>query len=374
MPQSQPRRRSVWAASLMLGLLAACSGASSEDPGDSASAGAEGMAAAVEEFARPLEDVRGVSVTVGAEPVFHRYFDDSESEYANVASVTKSVMSILVGIAIAEGHLPGVDATLTQLLPDRRDQMAPGVHDVTLEQVLTMTGGVRQDDPRSEVHFVASEDWVGAILAEPLEFPPGEEFAYSSAGSHLLSAILVEATGRSVLEYARERLFDPLGIDTTPAAQPLLALKNLDAYERADFAWPRDPQGYHTGDTALKLTLEDMTKIGQLMLDDGEWDGQQIVPRSWVEESTRAHVDDLATSPSNSVITPAYGYQWWVATADGHPSFVAAGYGGQLIEVVPELELVVAVSTHISFDRPPRLQPHTLVKLVDYVIAREVQE
>jgi CubicO group peptidase (beta-lactamase class C family) len=119
----------------------------------------------------------------------------------------------------------------------------------------------------------------------------------------------VEAIGRSVLDHAREKLFDPLGIDTVPAAEPLAVIENLPVYEAASFAWPVDPQGLHVGHTYLKINAPDMAKIGQLMLDDGRWDGEQIVLTQWVTESTRAQV---ATSGGS---TGDYGYQWWVTTA-----------------------------------------------------------
>ena len=130
---------------------------------------------------------------------------------------------------------------------------------------------------------------MAAILSGGLEQPPGEGFAYASAGSHLLSAILVEATGRSVLDYARDKLFNPLGISTDPATEPLAVEENLPVYEAASFAWPVDPQGLHPGDAFLKISAPDMAKIGQLMLAGGRWDEKQIVPAQWVTESTRAH-------------------------------------------------------------------------------------
>jgi CubicO group peptidase (beta-lactamase class C family) len=140
------------------------------------------------------------------------------------------------------------------------------------------------------------------------------------------------------------------------------------AYRQADFVWPRDPQGYHIGDGFLKLTIQDMVTIGQIMLNGGKWEGQQVVPSAWVEEATSTHVDDTATSDSPAA--PGYGYLWWITTADGHPAFAAAGYGGQLIEVVPDLNLVVVVSTYVPPPpTPPRADAAGLISMVDSVIA-----
>lgn len=380
-PSHEGRRPGALWAGFALCLVAACSGERPDNGGDSAPSGQaveQNLSAVVDElksadFAGAYKDVRAVVVSRGDQTVLERYFDDSRGEHAGVASVTKSVMSLLVGIAIDQGHLPGLEATVGQLLPERRKEMAPGVADVTLAQLLTMTGGLREDNPDGSTFYDEADNWVRAILAEKLERAPGEEFAYASAGSHLLSAILVEATGRPVLDYAREYLFDPLGIDTTPAARIRLSAATPErlaatrqAYERADFAWPRDRQGYHIGDGFLRLTADDMVTIGQLMLNGGEWEGRQVVPSAWVEEATRTQID----TTSSRAVAPGYGYQWWIATADGHPAFAAAGYGGQLIEVVPDLNLVVVVSTHIPPPpTPPRTSAGGLISLVDLVIA-----
>jgi CubicO group peptidase (beta-lactamase class C family) len=337
------------------------------------------VSAAIEEweadFGYAYKDVRAIAVSVGDETVLERYFDDSQGEYAGVADVTKSVMSLLVGIAIDQGHIPEVEATVGQLLPGHGNEMAPGIADVTLAQLLTMTAGMRPDNPDGTTFYDPTNNWVRAILTEGLERSPGEAFAYASASSHLLSAILVEATGQQVLDYARDHLFYPLGIDTTPASEiQYLAGTAEDfaatrqAYRQADFVWPRDPQGYHIGDGFLKLTIQDMVTIGQIMLNGGKWEGQQVVPSAWVEEATSTHVDDTATSDSPAA--PGYGYLWWITTADGHPAFAAAGYGGQLIEVVPDLNLVVVVSTYVPPPpTPPRADAAGLISMVDSVIA-----
>ena len=381
-PNSRPR----WLVAVTLGLVAACTGSvgGSGADGDRGTGGSEAsttapasgvsaeerVGAVVDAYLEgdltgAREDVRAVLVTVGGRPLLERYYDSSAEATGGVFSVTKSVMSILVGIALDEGDLGSVEQTLAELLPEHAATMAPEVAGVTLRQVLTMTAGLRQDTAGSNPQpFETADDWIAAIVSGGLVRPPGEDFAYASAGSHLLSAILVEATGRSVLDYAREKLFDPLGIDTEPAAEPLAVIENLPEYEAASFAWPVDPQGLHLGHSYLKINAPDMAKIGQLMLDDGRWDGEQIVSTRWVTESTRAQV---ATS---GVSTGDYGYQWWVTTANGLDAFAAVGFGGQLIEVVPALDLVVVVST--TFPDVPRLHSSSFMALVDQLIAPAV--
>jgi CubicO group peptidase (beta-lactamase class C family) len=208
-----------------------------------------------------------------------------------------------------------------------------------LRQLLTMTGGLPLGTITGGFDFVTTRDWVAAILANP-EQPPGQAFNYSNGSSHLLSAIVATATKRSTLQYAREKLFGPLGIDTEPAAELPARAESIPAYNKAAFAWPKDPQGYHLGFSYLKLTAPDMAKLGQLWLDRGRWQGRRLVSEAWVDESTRPHV------PTRGAVSLGdYGYQWWVTKVNGHPAYAALGYGGQLIEVVPHLGLVVAVSS-----------------------------
>ena len=242
--------------------------------------------------------------------------------------------------------------------------MSPGVAHATLRQVLTMTAGFAGQFNADDVGFATSPDWVRAILTHPAR-PPGGSFGYSSGGSHLLSAILVTATGMSVLDYARAKLFDPLGIPTRPAFQPLPTASNIDAYQNAGFAWPIDPQRRHAGFGFLKLRPQDMAKIGTLYLNAGRWQDEQLVPAAWIRDATTAHV------PAADGATASYGYQWWVGTAAGDPAYLAWGFGGQLIEVVPHRHLVVVISTY--FDPRDRsdhgVDPPALTGLVDSVIA-----
>ena len=276
-------------------------------------------------------DVRAVLVMVGDEVVLENYYDSGLEESANVFSVTKSVISLLVGIALDQGHLDSLEQPLVELLPAHAESMDPQFRGVTLRQLLTMTSGLPSDD--EGWWFTDSDDWVSAIVARGPEAPPGEGFTYASANSHLLSAVLVEATGRSVLDYADEVLFGPLGIDTEPALEPPLTEEHLAAYEAAGFAWPVDPQGVHTGGSFLKLTPRDLLKIGQLARDKGRWSDQQLVSPDWISTSTGGQVPD------------GYGLHWWADSTEEGAPFRALGAGGQLIEVVPEMELVIVITS-----------------------------
>jgi CubicO group peptidase (beta-lactamase class C family) len=289
------------------------------------------------DYSGGFDHIRAILVSVDGRMVFERYYHSSVTTTGNVFSVTKSVMSTLIGIALDEGRLRSADQTLAQLLPAHTRTMSSQLRQVTLRQILTMTAGLPRDPPDLPP-FATTDNWVAAILQDGTDQPPGQSFAYSSAGSHLLSAILTEATGRSTLDYAREKLLNPLGIDTVPAAEPVARQENLAVYNQASFAWPTDPQGTHVGFSFLKLTGRDMDKLGRLWLNKGRWNGRQLVSASWVAESTRPHVETNSTPER-------YGYQLWVTTAGDHRAYAAIGSGGQLIEVVPDLGLVVVVAS-----------------------------
>lgn len=318
------------------------------------------VAAALEaRFATPgYRQLRSVLVLADGRTVLERYYQGEQSDYHHVWSVTKSVMSTLIGIAIAQGKLQGVEQTLVELLPAYASDMSPAVAGTTLEQVLTMTGGFGADP--GELPRVVS-DWVGEILSEPLS-APGGRFHYANGGSHLLSAILVQATGMSTLDYARQVLFDPLGIPSTPAYEPTATGEDWESFdesfEAADFAWAVDPPGVHTGMWGLRLRAQDLARIGLMYLGNGQWQGRQVVPEGWVREATSAQVD------TGGGYTTSYGYQWWVTTADGAPAYAALGTAGQVLAVVPDRDLVVVFQFAGRLGGLGRLLP-----VVDTVIA-----
>jgi CubicO group peptidase (beta-lactamase class C family) len=291
--------------------------------------------------------LRSVLVVRHGVLVFEHYYHGAiPATYFNLWSVTKSVTSALVGIALGEHTLGGLDQPISRLLathlPPRPD---PRLRRATLEQVLTMTTGLPADPTDgTPPGLVQASDWVRFVLSQHPATTPGARFAYSSDGSHLLSAILADATGQPTLRYAQAKLFGPLGIASDHPFQPLLAARNQAAYQRAGFAWPTDPQGYHLGYGFLKLTARDLAKLGYLYLKGGAWESRQVVPAAYVRASTQTHV------PTGGTFGPftGYGYQWWTTTEQGHHAFAAIGLGGQLVEVVPDLDLVVVMTSAVS--------------------------
>ena len=368
---STPRRRLVAALqvtavlAVLAVLLAGCSSPAPEPP---AAPAAADLGAAVDRFVEEslspgIRNRRAILVAVNGKTMVERYYDSNADETAVVASVTKSIVSTLVGIAVSEDLLT-LDETLSELLPSHSSVMTSQVGAITVRQLLTMTAGLPEDDGPDPMP--SGDDWVTNILRRGTVQSRGEGFAYSSASSHLLAAVLTEATSQPLLTYAREKLFDPLGIDTTPTYQPIISPRpdqaEVRAYNRADFAWPRDPQGIHIGYGEVKLSAEDMVKLGNLYLDQGRWAGKQVLSSDWVQDATAS-----AVSTAGGFGGLGYGYQWWVTSAGEHRAFAAIGYGGQIIEVVPDLGLVVVASTWI--DDATSFDSRMWEMMVDMVIA-----
>ncbi len=242
----------------------------------------------------------------------------------HIFSSTKSVASALVGIAIDQGFIEGVDQPMLDFFPDREIAHRDAAKEsITVENVLTMSSGLEWSDATLERpnldEFFSSPDWVQYVLDRPMQYTPGEHYTYNTGGSHLLTAMVGQATGQNVLDFAQANLFDPLGIDS------------------AHWPWV-DPQGVPSGGTGLMLTPRDMAKFGYLYLHHGEWDGQQIISADWVAASTQKH---MAVRP----LTDGYGYQWWV---DQRGFYMTAGYGGQHIIVHPGKNLVVVFTSGLN--------------------------
>jgi CubicO group peptidase (beta-lactamase class C family) len=299
--------------------------------------------------------VRSVLVIRHGYLVYERYWQGfTATDGHDSRSVTKSFVSALVGITLRDRHLESLDQTVEELLVDHLPANAdPRLRRATVKQLLAMTSGLAGDDSslggddKISDRLFKSRDWIRHILGQRLESNPGERFAYSSATSHLLSAIVADATGQSTLAFAQAELFGPLGVATDDALE--LTVKHwpvtqaeLEAFEQAIVAWPRDPQGYHFGGAFLKLPARDLAKLGYLYLNGGRWDDTQVVPADYVSSSTQ---------PQSDPGVGDYGYQWWVTDNYGYHSFRAQGYGGQLIQVIPDLDLVVVITSDPDQER-----------------------
>jgi CubicO group peptidase (beta-lactamase class C family) len=257
---------------------------------------------------------------------WHPYYQGTDLH--TMQSTTKSVMSALVGIAIARGDLPGTDATLGALLPHRKIA-DPAKAAITLENILTMRPGfewledqVSYWDPRNDgIRVERTDDWVGYLLRKPLVAPQGTTYNYNSTNTQLMSEIVSNATGKPLDRYAEELLFHPIGI--------------------RDYHWKSAPEGYRDAAGGLYLRSRDLARLALLYERKGEWNGRQVIPADWVERSIQPHVKD--TNPDDPDDDVGYGYQWWVFNdgSDGRPAMVGTwGWGGQHGLIVPDLGII----------------------------------
>ncbi|MCJ7538499.1 MAG: beta-lactamase family protein [Desulfobacterales bacterium] len=280
-----------------------------------------------------LPDAFSLLVVKNGYLVFEKYYSwGSPEKYAVVHSVTKSVTSALIGIALDKGYLKSVDQKLIEFFPEYiTDDLDPRKKEISLKHLLTMSAGFRWND-RGPVmgDWYTSSNWAKFTIQLPQENNPGEVFNYNSSTSHLLSIILSKSTKTSTLDFAKQNLFEPLGIQS--------------AY------WHQGPQGYYIGGFGLGLSARDLAKIGFLYLNNGYWNGQSIVSEYWVKESA----DQQIQAVSHPIYgTFGYGYQWWVKKVDDCSSFRAWGRRGQFIVIVPELDLVIAVTSKTAQPHPP---------------------
>ena len=226
-------------------------------------------------------------------------------------SMCKSITGMAVGFLVEEGKLD-LSENIYKIFPDKGSTWAKMFRpEVTVEHLLTMTSGVTFN----ESGIISGNDWLGSYLNAPVAEKPGAKFQYNSLNSYVLSAIITERMGMSMDEYLKPRLFEPLGI--------------------TDYIWEKCPKGITKGGWGLFLCAEDMAKLGQLYLNKGKWNGEQIIPESWVEASITKKVDSIEG-------TYGYGYQLWMEERPG--SFEYNGMLGQNVLIYPDADMVIVTN------------------------------
>ncbi|WP_420566266.1 serine hydrolase domain-containing protein [Thalassobaculum sp.] len=281
---------------------------------------------AIGDAARAFDRLHAVLVQRGGDLVFAEALrGPGLDRTANIKSCSKSIVALLLGIAIDRGEISGVNARLAEVAPQLLPKDAdPDVAEITLQDLVTMRAGLEATSGREYGAWVNSRNWVAYALRRPMVAEPGGRMIYSTGSSHVLGAALTVAAGESLLAQARARLGDPLGIEIP--------------------AWTRDPQGYYMGGNQMAMTPRGMLRVAMLMRDGGLFDGRQVVPRDWVTASAEPRTQ----SPWSGL---GYGYGWFVSDS-GY--LIARGYGGQVIAAHPERELAVAITS--DPDQPARSQ------------------
>jgi CubicO group peptidase (beta-lactamase class C family) len=290
----------------------------------------------------PAANIHSVVVRRKGELAFEHYRMGSDYRWAealpnfvhgaltrhDLRSITKSITSLLVGIAIDQGHLAGIDEPVFSYFPNCADLRTPEKDGITLRHLLTMSAGFEwneyipyTDPTNSERQMLEAGDRWRFALTPNLVASPGAIWNYNGGSTELLGAVVSRGTGQAIDAYAREVLFSPLGIE--------------------DVEWLTYPDRIPAAASGLRLRAADLAKIGELVLARGLWRESRIVSASWIEESTRAHIgpDDRLTF---------YGYQWWLGRSltDGRELswIMAQGLGGQKLFIVPALDLVTVIT------------------------------
>ena len=277
----------------------------------------------------PPRDFRALTVSKNGKLVIDQYFNSfNGSNIHDIRSAGKSITSLLACMAMDKGFFK-LDDQVTSFFSkyDKGENFGKGKENITVKDLFIMSSGLASDDyldssPGTESLMTQSDDYLNFIWDLPMDFEPGKRFAYSSAVAFLLGSMVEETSGKTLEEFAQTHLFGPLQIDS--------------------YFWQKSPQGRTIAMGNLYMTGRDVLKIGQLMLDQGDWNGQQLLSSKWVNKSTQNYLDITRDDP----FAHGYGFMWYLAKIEifGREIdyYFASGNGGNKIFVVPSLDMVIA--------------------------------
>ena len=281
--------------------------------------------------AEQVGDLQGLAVARNGVIVAEKYYNNATAEpdlNLHVMSVTKSITATLVGIALEKGFISSIDQTLSDFLGAEVDTVNPDLGKVTISQLLTMTCGHDWHELGGDSEFGAfanAPDQLNYVLTKPVVHTPGTIFNYSDGAAHLASVVLTRAIGMETSEFANQYLFEPMGLGKR--------------------TWYGDNRLVAYGGVGLCIGIHDMLEIGFMYLNDGYYNGQQIVPSAWIEKATNIQISSNNEIP----FLVDYGYYWWLGNAHGHDYICANGYGGQFIFIVKDLDLVVCSRSNFRY-------------------------
>ena len=290
--------------------------------------------------AAKLQNLYGLLVVRNGNLIAEGYFNGGAIEReTGLASATKSITSALVGIAIDQGIVSGVDQKMTDFFPEFADQIIDSRKgQITIGELLRMRSGYPWEErtpPYMEM-ILSSDDWVPFVVEFPLTSDPGTQFGYSNLNSHLLGIIVARSSGIDLKSFGQDHLFSPIGAQAGE--------------------WWQDANGYYLGAGLSSFTARDAAKFGLLYINDGEYDGAQILPVAWVQASLQRYSEGInftgwITSKLGRYFRDlAYGYHWWSARVGDHDINYAAGHGGNLIVLIDELDMVIVTTANPSLE------------------------
>lgn len=275
----------------------------------------------ISDRAGAISSVRSILIQKEGKLIGEKYFRGMQAGRAiNIKSASKSIISLLAGIALQQGYIDSVNQPIHTYFEDYfQANPDPVKENITIKDLLTMRAGLETTSMHNYGRWVTSDNWVHYALDQPMkEEQGGDKMVYSTGTSHLLSVIISRAGGMSTKAFAEKYLFEPMDIEAG--------------------GWDRDPQGYYMGGNNMALKPRDMLKIGQMILDGGTWNGQQIVSGEWLRDSFQTY--------TRSNYNPYdYGYMWWSKPVGSYQTFFAWGHGGQYIFMIPELDSVVVITS-----------------------------
>lgn len=300
------------------------------------------------DFAEPIATAEAMPrlnsllVSHGGNVVVERYFNGRDAnDTANVKSVSKTIMSALIGLAIEGGYIDSLEQPVAHYLGEYFDEIDdPRKITITVGDLLSMRSGLETTSFYNYGEWVTSSDWLRYAINQPLIAEPGTRLLYSTGSTHLLSAILTRATGQSSYRFAVNELTRPLGFDLA--------------------GWDRDPNGIYFGGNNMAFTPRQMLAFGEAYINGGRVGEAQVIPAEWVTLSTTPQVE----SPRER--GRYYGYGWWVRYSAGFLTPYAWGYGGQFIMLVPELDLVVVTTSNSEPGETRRGHIRALYRLLEY--------
>jgi CubicO group peptidase (beta-lactamase class C family) len=271
--------------------------------------------------------------------VLERYFNGARAgQPANIKSASKSVISALVGIAIAKGHIKSADEKIATYFPELAKEPDASKRTISIIDLVTMRSGLESTSGRGYGAWVQSKNWVQYVLGRPMVDPPGTRVQYSTGSTHLLSAILTKATKTSTWQFAQAELAKPLGFSLA--------------------RWTTDPQGIYFGGNEMLMTPRQMVSFGELYLNGGRVGDRQVIPRAWVDKAD----DGVGRSRWGS--DREYGHGFWIRDFAGTKSYYAWGYGGQFIFIIPDRDLVVVTTSRSDVSRERRDHNDAIYELV----------
>lgn len=262
---------------------------------------------------------------------------DSKSVF-HMHSVSKSITSAVCGIAIQKGYF-NLEDPVTKFFPELKEKNDKRYEKITVRELLRNTSGLVSTDSGYWGEWHQSEDWIKFLFDKPIQHEPGKVFEYSTGNTHILSAIIQKTTKKTLNDFAKKVLFEPLGLKSAK--------------------FESDPQGISDGGNGALLTARDMAKFGLLYLNNGIWEGKEIIPLEWVNESTKIQTPNMAR----------YGYQWWIRWFGKKQlrGFFAHGWGEQVIAVIPEANLIITFSSNYPNNNKNAMYWNWIGDIVDAV-------